>query len=154
MCASDGTRVEARALLDNGSSASFVSERLAQTLRLPRTSQKARISGVAGITHHSSHQSIASFSISPIKSPHKKFDVTAIVVPRVTCDLPFAPITLDKGWNHLEDVDLADPGFGCPGKIDMLLGINIFVEAWPAEWTHGNPNGVRNAFWMGTGWFY
>ncbi len=35
VCPPDGTRVEARALLDNGSSASFVSERLAQTLRLP-----------------------------------------------------------------------------------------------------------------------
>ena len=51
VCAPDGTRVEARALLDNGSSVSFVSERLAQTLRLPRTSQRARISGVAGIQY-------------------------------------------------------------------------------------------------------
>ena len=89
VCAPDGTRVEARALLDNGSSASFVSERLAQTLRLPRTSQRARISGVAGIQYHSSHQFAANFSISPVKSPHKKFEVTAIIVPRVTCDLPF-----------------------------------------------------------------
>ena len=106
-----------------------MSECLAQTLRLPRTSQRARISGVAGIQYHSSHQFAANFSISPVKSPHKKFDVTAIIVPRVTCDLPFAPIPLKKEWNHLEDIDLADPGFGCPGKLDMLLGIDIFVEA-------------------------
>ena len=43
VCAPDGTRVEARTLLDNGSSASFVSEHLAQTLQLPRTSQRARM---------------------------------------------------------------------------------------------------------------
>ena len=130
-------------MLDNGSSASFVSERLAQTLRLPRTSQ---ISGIAGITQHPSHQSVASFSVSPIKSPYKKFDVTAIVVPRVTCDLPFNPIPLKKEWNHLEGVDLVDPGFGCPGKIDVLLawcrhlcGSHNMYLAWPAEWTYGNP---------------
>ena len=151
VCAPDGTRVEARALLDNGSSASFVSERLAQTLRLPRTSQRARISGVAGIQYHSSHQFAANFSISPVKSPHKKFDVTAIIVPRVTCDLPFAPIPLKKEWNHLEGIDLADPGFGCPGKLDMLLGIDIFVEAI----LHGRrigPTGTPMAFETHFGW--
>ncbi len=61
VCAPDGTRVEARALFDYRSSAPFISECLAHTLRLPRTSQKARILGVAGITHSSSQQIIACF---------------------------------------------------------------------------------------------
>ena len=87
--APDGTSVEARALLDNASSASFVSERLAQTLRLPRFNQKARISGVAGLSHHSLNQSIATFSISSIRPPLRRVDVMAIIVPKVTCDLPF-----------------------------------------------------------------
>ena len=34
-----------------------------------------------------------------------------------------------KDWNHLEDNDLADPGFGCLRKLDILVGIDIFVEA-------------------------
>ena len=45
--APDGSSVEARTLLDSASSASFVSERLAQSLRLPRCHQNACISGVA-----------------------------------------------------------------------------------------------------------
>lgn len=94
--APDGTFVEARALLDNASSASFVSERLAQTLRLPRANQKARISGVAGLSHHSSNQSIAKFAIAPTRPPLREIDVTAIVVPKVTCDLPFSPVPLKK----------------------------------------------------------
>ena len=79
----DGVSVEARALLDNASSASFVSERLAQTLRLPRHSQSASITGVAGITHHSSSQSITNFSISPLKAPQAKLGATAIIVSKV-----------------------------------------------------------------------
>lgn len=96
MHAPDGTSVEARALLDNASSASFVSERLAQTLRLPTINQKARISGVAGLSHHSLSQSIANLSVSPIRPPLRKIDVTAIIVPKVTCDLPFSPSVLKK----------------------------------------------------------
>ena len=38
--APDGTHIEARALLDNASSASFVSERLAQTLNLLELTRK------------------------------------------------------------------------------------------------------------------
>ena len=48
-----GTHVVARALLDSASSTSFVSERLAQTLGLPRTKRDVVISGIAGITHQS-----------------------------------------------------------------------------------------------------
>ena len=95
--APDGTSVEARALLDNASSASFISERLAQSLRLPRAKQNARISGIAGLSHDSTNQSLTSFSISPVTSSQLKISVTAVVVPKVTCDLPFSPIPFKAG---------------------------------------------------------
>ena len=47
--APDGSTVNARALLDSGSTVSFISERLAQVLRLPRSQQQATIHGVAGL---------------------------------------------------------------------------------------------------------
>ena len=121
----DGSTVEARALLD---SASFVSERLAQTLSLPRSRQSTKISGIAGLSHGSPLQSIASLKVSSKQSPHKKMEVSAIVVPRVTCDLPLRPVTFDPSWTHLDDLPLADPDFGRPGKIDLLLGIDVFIE--------------------------
>ena len=43
--------IKTRALLDKGSSASFVTECLAQTLHLRRFTQDARICGIAGIPH-------------------------------------------------------------------------------------------------------
>ena len=51
--APDGSTVEAGALLDSASSASFVSERLAQTLCLPRSHQSTKVSGIAGLSHGS-----------------------------------------------------------------------------------------------------
>ena len=109
--APDGTSVCARALLDSASSASFVSERLAQSLKLSRTSQNTRISGVAGLTHKTPVQSIANFSLSSTHSPNLKIGVTAIVVPRVTRDLPLRPIPMALSWSHITDIPLADPDF-------------------------------------------
>ena len=148
--APDGTSVEARALLDNASSASFISERLTQSLRLPRAKQNTRISGIAGLSHNSSKQSLTSFSISPVTSCQLKVSMTAVVVLKVTCDLPFSPIPFKAGWDHLSDLELTDPGFGQPGRID-LLGVDVFV----AVLLHGRwsgPPGTPVAFETCLGW--
>jgi len=34
----------------------------------------------------------------------------------------------DKSWKHLSDIPLADPTFGQPGKVDILLGVDIFTH--------------------------
>lgn len=31
-----------------------------------------------------------------------------------------------KHWSHLENLRLADPNFNSPGKIDLLLGADLF----------------------------
>ena len=119
--APDGSSMRVRAILDSASSTSFVSERLTQTLHLPRTHQNVRISGVAGLSHGTSLQSTVMFTISPLQSHTEKSEVSAIVVPRVTCDLPVNPITPRLSWTHLSDIPLADPDFGSPGRIDSEL---------------------------------
>lgn len=75
----DGTSVEAQALLD--ASASFTSECLAQSFCLPHANQNARISGIAGLSLKSPLQSLATFSISPVKPSTRKVNITAVVVP-------------------------------------------------------------------------
>ena len=134
----DGLSVEARALLDCASSASFISGRLAQTLRLPRHSQSASITGMAGLTHHSSSQSVTSFNIFSLKALITKLGETAIIVPKAE-------------WKHLVDLDLADPDFGHPCKIDLLLRVDIFVDVM----LHGRwrgPPGTPVAFETLFGW--
>ena len=49
-----GTLVESRALLDSGSSTSFIPEHLAQTLCLPRSRQNTLISGIACLSSKTS----------------------------------------------------------------------------------------------------
>ena len=89
----EGSVITARALLDSASSASFVTERLARALNLPRSRQKTHISGVTGITTTSPLKSVASFSIITTSPPGETIDVVAIVSPIVTCDLPLSPVS-------------------------------------------------------------
>lgn len=52
--APDGSYIEARAWLDNGSTSSFVSERLVQSLAIPRSQCGVCVSGIAGSIANSS----------------------------------------------------------------------------------------------------
>ena len=72
-------------------------------------------------------QSIANFSINTSNPPGERIDLTAVVVPRVVCELPLQPIPFDLTWNHLSDISLADPDFATPSKVDLLLGVEVFV---------------------------
>lgn len=136
----DGTRVKVRALLDSASSSSFVSERVVQGLCLRRSPHNVSISGVAGLTGQSQLRSIANIEISSIKSPEDDIPVTAIVVPKVTCELPLHPVELNSTWTHLNGLILADQDFGRPGRIDLLLGTDMYVGALLNGRRSGPPN--------------
>lgn len=126
--AGDGSSVEARALLDNGSTSSFVSERLVQILGLPRSHQDVCVSGIAGSSASSPVRSITSFQISSIHANGRRLNLTAIVLPKVTCNLPVIPVSFDPTWTHLSGLPLADPTFGEPRRVDLLLGVEVFVD--------------------------
>ena len=145
----DGSTVSVRALLDSASSASFVSERLVKSLCLPRLHQTTTISGVAGL-RRSSLNALTNLSILSSQAT-RKFNITAIVVPRVTCDLPVHPVSFGSTWNHLKDLPLADPSFGRPGRIDLLLGVDIFTAAL-LNGRRVGPPGTPTAFETVFGW--
>ncbi len=143
--------LEARAILDSASSVSFISEHLAQSLHLPRSHQVAQISGVAGLSHKSPSQSVANFVVSSVQPSGAKFDVTGVVVPRVTCDLPLQAIPVNLKWEHLSDIQLADPTFGQPGRVDVLLGVDIFAQVM-LQGRRLGPTGSPVAFETHFGW--
>ena len=80
------------------------------------------------MSHNSHVKASTNFHISPIQSPNDKIAVTAVVVPKVTCELPHHHILFDSQWSHLSDLELADPEFGTPGQIDVLLGVDVFTQ--------------------------
>ena len=80
------------------------------------------------MSHKSPLSSVSTFEISSLYSSNAKYTITAIVVPRVTCDLSLHPVFDSLKWNHLSNLTLADPDFATPGKIDPLLGADIYAD--------------------------
>ena len=93
-----GASLRVRALLDSGSSTSFISERLVQALRLPRTKRCVEISGIGGTIPNLSAQSVTNFKISPTANRGNLINVTALILPKVTRDLPTHPVKFDANW--------------------------------------------------------
>ena len=119
------------------SSASFITERLAQSLHLR---QNARICGIAGIPHSDGKQAVTQFLVSSAHSPGMRYSVNAFIVPQITGNQPACMISPDHSWKHLEGLTLADPDYDKPGRIDILLGVGIFVKVI----RHGRQMGPRN----------
>lgn len=113
-----------RALIDQGSEASFVAARVVESLGLKKTPINGVVSGVG----EGNKVCINHLVGLHIKSRYKgdfSIDVNAYVLKSLTRSLPAREI---KGfnWPQLRDVKLADPTFGVPGRIDILLGADVF----------------------------
>ena len=128
----DGHITRARALRDCASSTSFVTERLAQQLQLPRRRQRVQVAGIGGDEHTLSSRSIVTFTITNLKEKSvdrilgHRWKIEAVVLPKVATKLPVIPVPFDRDWKHLLGLRLADPEFGTPGHVDILLGVDVF----------------------------
>ena len=129
----------------------FVSEHIVQSLGLNRRSQRLTVSGIGGISRTSPPSFVSTFEVSSLYLPRTKYAITAIVVPRVTCDLPLQPVYNSSNWNHISNLSLADPDFGTPVRIDLLLGADIYANVL----LHGRrcgPPGTPTALETRFGW--
>ena len=136
--ANNGLSAKARALLDAGSSASFISEWLAKSLHLRRQKQSITVTGIGGLTHPGASHDTTSFRVSSLIGSSEDFNVSAVVIPRVTCHLPTSSTPPQSNWSHIEGLQLADPTFCQPGAVDLLLGVDVFVSSL----LHGRRSGA------------
>ncbi|XP_065079410.1 uncharacterized protein LOC135702307 [Ochlerotatus camptorhynchus] len=114
----------ARALLDSGSQANLISERLCQVLKLPRKGTSVPISGV-GSARIQTNSSVSATIISRITD--YVVPMSFLVLKKVTDDQPSTTIPIGS-WNLPSDMVLADPGFNKQAPIDILLGLEYFYE--------------------------
>ncbi|XP_065086855.1 uncharacterized protein LOC135708683 [Ochlerotatus camptorhynchus] len=121
---SSGSLIWARALLDSGSQLNFVSEHLAQRLKLRRSKEFVPISGVGLSTTSSKHTTIIR-----IQSHRADFEENwkFHVLPKLTLELPNQHVAVSRSsWPS--DIVLADPTFNKPGPIDLIFGVDIFYD--------------------------
>ncbi|XP_073811659.1 uncharacterized protein [Musca autumnalis] len=122
----NGNNYTARALIDSGSQATFITEKLQRRLNLAVRRVNTRVSGL--------NDAIAGSSVKQcnfvLKSPHSEecdVDVSAYVLPRLTGNLPSYTIDIPN-YISLGIAPLADPKFGRSGQVDILIGGDIYPQ--------------------------
>ncbi|XP_046615350.1 uncharacterized protein LOC124302827 [Neodiprion virginianus] len=118
-----GEELIIRALLDQASEVSFVTESLAQRLALPRMNTSLPIRGIGGkrtvnargLVNLNIQSRIRTFSLP----------VNAYILAKLTSYVPPCRV-LKNNWPHLENLELADPDSSSTRAIDLLLGAEAY----------------------------
>jgi len=118
----NGMSHKCRALLDSGSQPNFMSRELRERLSLPLQNADTMIDGINEAVTISQNQATAT-----IYSRFNKYQetLTFLIVDKVTSAIPGTQIDVN-GFQVPPNIKLADPTFHVPGKIDILLGSEIF----------------------------
>lgn len=133
--ASDGHEWPVRAFLDSGSQVSCISEGAVQMLRLSRHNTSCQIIGIGGSP--AAHASgITKFTIKS-RSTEFAWRVTAVIMKQVTRLLPRERLPVDL-WPQFQSIQLADPEFGTPAPVDILLGADVIGHLYTAGFLAGD----------------
>ena len=121
-----GHELKARAFLDPGAAISLISSRVTQILDPPLEPSRVRFSAVQG-TPCKGSKYLTSVTISPLHSK-QEIQCRPAVVQTVTDEIPNRPLTPVHEFPHLLGLRLADPNFNIPGRVDILLGADLWLQ--------------------------
>ena len=138
-----------RALIDPCSEASFITESLAQRLRVSRQSTFVPVLGV-GATPSYSATSAAVVHIAPRFDEALRFQVSTLIIPKLTEYLPL-PQPLNSSLSFVVGLRLADPQLQSRDRIEMILGADTFTRIIE-EGLHRSPDGDFIAQSTTLGW--
>ncbi|XP_060804340.1 uncharacterized protein LOC132902581 [Amyelois transitella] len=113
-----------RALIDQGSQASFVTEAVVQLLGLKKTSISGTITGL-GNGRCIKSRAMVSLMIRSRIDPECNIEIKAYVLSKITSLLPSNHVEL-MSWPDLKVLELADPEYYIPNRIDILLGADVY----------------------------
>lgn len=118
----NGKYHKVRAILDSGSTSSFITESLCAKLNLPTSSTSTVVEGL-----NSQISCLTKCCDVPISSLFNNYSesVSCHVVPRITQLIPTTKVDVST-LNIPPHITLADPNFHIPAPVDMLLGADIF----------------------------
>lgn len=131
------TVVTAKALIDQGSEISFISEHLVQTLHLNRTSSSVSLQGIGG-NQSATARGKTSVTLSSIYDKEVNISINAYILPKLTSFLPSKKLS-NSVWPHIKHITLADPTFMNPASIDLILGADIYGEIILSSLIKGPP---------------
>ena len=122
--AHDGTLVAARALCDSGSQMNLITADCQRRLgyKIEPGASEIRVAGRTTVQA----QGLVQFRMFSCTNPKYVTKMSATVMGKITSLIPSRPVL--KTWPELEQLELADPKYKAPHKIDILLGAAVWAE--------------------------
>ncbi|XP_076660848.1 uncharacterized protein LOC143364322 [Halictus rubicundus] len=121
-----GSRTRVRALLDQGSEASFVSSFITNLLGLEKRRVNMSLVGL-GASSAGTAKAATQLIFQSVVDPSTKFEVNAFVLSKLTSQLPTRRLMeIDIGM--FADLSLADPLFYVPDSVDIILGADVYGQ--------------------------
>lgn len=122
--AADGSHHVLRALIDQGSQISIITEKAAQTLKLRRETCKGVIYGVGEKENKAKGQ--LNISCTAMYSDFN-FNAKVIIMNNLIKSLPNQTFS-KPSWSVIQNINLADPEFYVSRPVDLLLGADIYAN--------------------------
>lgn len=121
----NGQRVQAKAILDNGSQTSFITESLVDKLNYVPYVKNTYVSGIALSSNICNK--MVNIKIHSNSNQSKSFKLSCVVLPVITGHLP--PVKLNcQAWQIPSHLTLADPLFMEPSEADLLIGSDLYYS--------------------------
>ncbi|XP_063365996.1 uncharacterized protein LOC134654484 [Cydia amplana] len=114
-----------RAFIDQGSESSFITEATVQGLGLKNVPIKSTITMLEETSVTTNYMVL--LKLKSLINPDFNVQLVAYVLPKITTNLPARKVDASE-WPHLQNLVLADPGYGTPNKIDILLGAVVYAQ--------------------------
>ncbi|XP_055913388.1 uncharacterized protein LOC129947012 [Eupeodes corollae] len=119
-----GTSLIGRTLLDSCSQLNFITEHIAQHLKLSRSRTYLDVSGIGQVSTIAYQR--AQLCVSSLNNSFKIY-LDVIILPEITSPQPSRHINI-KNWKIPSNTRLSDPRFNQPGAIDCLIGAGIYFD--------------------------
>ena len=148
-----GETMSVRALLDSGADVSSVTSQVAKQLKLQKLDAVMAIE-TFGDSRTNTYLPTANFVLSSLSSPDDwSIQVTAAIIDKITSHYPKEDASVVKEMSAVQGLDPADPLFHIPGRIDVLLGIDVLPGVLSADDSNSSILAVKTRFghaFMGT----
>ncbi|XP_045445674.1 uncharacterized protein LOC123653728 [Melitaea cinxia] len=144
ICNERGHTTALKALIDSGSQACFISEKATQILKLHKTAVDLIVSGLESMKVRVRHEVNVN-----VLSRWKNFilPIKAYVMKKPLTSNIHSGTIIKRDWPHLAGIQLGDETFSASCNIDLLLGVNEYVNITKKGLIKGPPEDLLKTIW-------
>ena len=145
-----GKQMVVRALLDSGAEVSIIPNKIMNQLQLVKQDEWMTLQGIES-SENSTARPTAMVTVSGVNNSEWSQPVKVTVLPKVSTQLPKEHLQSIKDMPHLKDLELADPYFYEPRRVDIILDVDFTDSVTLPEKIVG-PQGTPSAWRTELGW--